>query len=50
MRWTIMPTADGPAATVDPGVRTFSEYQSALATLNRAVARWQIVPAFEIKG
>jgi hypothetical protein len=50
MRWTIMPTGDGPAAAVDPGVRTFSEYQGTLATLNRAAARWQIVPAFEIEG
>ena len=49
-RWTIMPNGDGPAATVDPGVRTWSEYHAALKTLNRAAARWQIVPAHEVEA
>ena len=49
-RWTILPIADGPAAAVDPEVRTFSEYQAALTLLNRAAARWQIVPAREVNG
>jgi hypothetical protein len=48
-RWTIMPDGDGPAATVDPGVRTWSEYQAALKALNRAGARWQIVPTHEME-
>jgi hypothetical protein len=47
-RWTIMPNGDGPAATVDPGVHTWSEYQAALKALNRGGARWQIVPTHEI--
>ena len=48
--WTIVPTGDGPPAAVDPGVRTFSEYQAALTALNRGAARWQLVPAHEIEG
>ena len=49
-RWTIMPNADGPAAPLDPSVRTWSEYQAALKTLNRGGARWQILPAYEIES
>ena len=48
-RWTIMPNGDGPAATVDPDVRTWSEYQAVLKVVNRGGARWQIVPAHEIE-
>jgi len=49
-RWTIMPNGEGPAATVDPGVRTWSEYHAALKALNRGSARWQIVPAHEVEA
>jgi hypothetical protein len=51
--WEIVPKADGAAAavaTIDSDARTWSEYQSALTTLNRAAARWQIVPAYELKA
>jgi hypothetical protein len=47
--WTIVPEGDGPAATVDVGVRTFSEYQAALKDLNRGGARWHLVPARELE-
>jgi hypothetical protein len=47
-RWAIVPTGDGPAATVDPNVRTYSEYQAAAKNLNRTGARWQVVPAHEL--
>ena len=49
-RWAIVPTAEaGPPATVDPEVTTWSEYQGVLKTMNRARARWQIVPAHEVE-
>jgi hypothetical protein len=48
-RWTIVPNGEGPAATVDPAVRTLSEYQAALRTLNRGGARWQVVPVHELE-
>jgi hypothetical protein len=48
-QWEILPNGDGPAATVDPGVRTFSEYQAALKDLNRGGARFHIVPAREVE-
>jgi hypothetical protein len=35
---------------MDPGVRTFSEYQGALKFLNRGAARWQLVPAHELEN
>jgi hypothetical protein len=47
--WVIVPKAGGPAATADSDARTWSEYQAALTTLNRAAARWQIVPAHELE-
>ena len=48
-RWAIVPAAEaGPPAEVDPEVATWSEYQGVLKTMNRARARWQIVPAHEI--
>ena len=47
-RWTIMPNADGNAASVDPSVRTWSEYHAALKTLNRGGVRWQLLPTYEI--
>ena len=49
-RWTLMPNEDGPAATLDPSVRTWSEYQAALKSLNRASARYQILPTHEIEA
>ncbi len=48
-RWTIVPTADAPAVPVEPEVTTYSEYQGVLKTVNRARARWQIVPAHELE-
>jgi hypothetical protein len=42
--------AAGPAPTVDADARTWSDYQDALTTLNRAAARWQIVPARELEA
>ena len=48
VRWTIMPLAEGAAASVAPGVRTWSEYRAALDTLNRGAATWQMVPAHEL--
>jgi hypothetical protein len=48
--WTIMPDGDGDAATLDPKVRTWSEYNAALKTLNRAGARWQILPTYELEA
>jgi hypothetical protein len=49
-RWTIMPNGDGPAATVDPSVRTWSEYHAVLKALNRGGARWHMVPTHEIEA
>jgi hypothetical protein len=46
--WTIMPKGDGPAATVTPGVRTWSEYQGALKAINRGGAHWQLLPSYEL--
>ena len=48
LRWTIMLLTEGAAASVDPQVRTWSEYRAALATLNRAAANWQMVPLHEL--
>jgi hypothetical protein len=48
-RWTILPKGDGSAVTVDPSVRTWSEYQAALKTLNRSGAHWQLLPTHEIE-
>jgi hypothetical protein len=47
--WTIMPNGDGSAASVDPGVRTWSEYHAAVKSLNRASARWQLLPTHELQ-
>ena len=44
-----MPIGEGRPRTVDPGVRTWSEYQAALSALNRGGARWQLVPAHEAR-
>jgi hypothetical protein len=48
--WTILPVGDGTAASVSPGVRTWSEYQGVLRTLNRARATWQLIPAYEVQN
>lgn len=48
-RWTIMPNGDGSAASVDSSVRTWSEYHAVLKSLNRASARWQLMPAHELQ-
>ena len=48
LRWTILPLTEGAAASVDPNVRTWSEYRAALATLNRGAANWQMVPTHEL--
>jgi hypothetical protein len=47
-RWAILRRGDGPAATVGPGVRSYSEYQAAVKELNRTGARWQLVPEYEL--
>ena len=46
-RWNIVPLDGGAALALDPKVRTWSEYRGVLNTLNRAGARWQVVPAAE---
>ncbi len=48
LRWTITPLAQGAAASVDPQLRTWSEYRAALAKLNRGAANWQMVPHHEL--
>ncbi|MBV9391706.1 MAG: hypothetical protein JOY96_07435 [Verrucomicrobia bacterium] len=48
--WTIVPLAGGSAATVDPSVRTWSDYQAALKTLNRGAANWQLLPIYELQS
>jgi hypothetical protein len=46
--WSIMPLSEGAAAVVDADVKTWSEYRSALAAMNRGGTRWQIVPRHEL--
>jgi hypothetical protein len=46
--WAITPLDAGPAVALDPSVKTWSEHQSALAALNRAGVRFQLVPAREL--
>jgi hypothetical protein len=48
-QWAIVPKGDGPPATVDPAVRTYTDYQGVLKDLNRTGARWQLVPAHELE-
>ena len=43
--WAIAPLDGGPPVGVAANVKTWSEYQGALTTLNRASARFQLVPA-----
>jgi hypothetical protein len=43
--WAIAPLDGGPPVAVAANIKTYTEYQSALTTLNRAGARFQLVPA-----
>jgi len=47
-RWTIRSFDEATAATVDPDVKTWSDYRASLARLNRAAANWQMVPTHEL--
>lgn len=49
-RWAIVPLVGGAAAPVGPDVKTWTGYRDALATLNRAGAEWQLLPAHEVEG
>jgi hypothetical protein len=49
-RWTVLPIGEGPAPTVAPNVKTFVEYQALVNAMNRGGARWQVVPASEVKS
>jgi hypothetical protein len=46
VQWRIV-DVNGTEATLDPSIRTWSEYRSALNALNRGGARWLMVPAHE---
>ena len=46
--WAIAPLDGAPPLALAATVKTWSEYQGALATLNRAGARFQLVPAREL--
>ncbi|HKE93515.1 MAG TPA: DUF6603 domain-containing protein [Povalibacter sp.] len=48
-RWALIPRATGRAFSVAPEVRTWSDYQAALKSLNRSTAHWQLVPAHEME-
>src|SRR5262249_27183946 len=43
--WAIAPLDGGPAVAVAANIKTYTEYQNVLTTLNRAGARFQLVPA-----
>ena len=43
--WAIAPLDGGPAVAVAPVIKTWTDYQGTLTTLNRASARFQLVPA-----
>ena len=43
--WAIAPLDGGPAVATAPAVKTWTDYQGTLTTLNRASARFQLVPA-----
>jgi hypothetical protein len=47
-QWAIVPRGAGAPATLDPSVRTWSDYQAALNTLNRGGAQWQLLPRHEL--
>ncbi len=46
--WAIAPLEGGPAVAVAASVKTWSEYQATLTALNRASARFQLVPAADL--
>jgi hypothetical protein len=46
--WAIAPLDGGPAVALAANIKTYTEYQSALTTLNRAGARFQLVPAADL--
>jgi hypothetical protein len=43
--WAIAPLDGGPPVAVAPAIKTWTDYQGTLTTLNRASARFQLVPA-----
>jgi hypothetical protein len=49
-RWAIISKTDttGAPATVAPSIRTWSEYQASLKSLNRSNSRWQLIPVHEL--
>jgi hypothetical protein len=46
--WAIVPLDGGTPVTLDPSVKTWTDYRAALAALNRGGANFQLVPAREI--
>jgi hypothetical protein len=46
--WAIVPLDGGTPVALDPSVKTWTDYRAALNTLNRGLARFQLVPAREI--
>jgi hypothetical protein len=48
LAWRIVDTQTGALAPLDPSIKTWSEYRTALAMLNRGGARWQMVPSHEL--
>jgi uncharacterized protein DUF6603 len=43
--WAIAPLDGGPPVAVAPAIKTWTDYQGTLTTLNRTSARFQLVPA-----
>lgn len=48
LHWRIVQASDGNLAPEQPPVTTWSEYRTALATLNRGGAHWLIAPLHEL--
>jgi hypothetical protein len=46
--WAIAPLDGGPPVAVAANIKTYTEYQNVLTTLNRAGARFQLVPAADL--
>jgi len=46
--WAIAPLDGGPPVAVAANIKTYTEYQGVLTTLNRAGARFQLVPAADL--
>jgi len=44
----IVPLTEGAPAAVESDTRSWSEYRTALARLNRGAADWQVVPSYEL--